>query len=185
MHERRKKGFAAWYYRVGTAAINHRWKVLAGSVACWRSAFFMSQLKTQFFPKDLSYLSYVDVWLPEDAPLEATNRADDARGSSDPRRGQRIWRASPGGRQAARTVALADDVRRRRGAALLVLGLARTAATELRADHRRSERQTETAHLVAPLQEALSAKVPEARIDVRQLEIGQGGRAAGGDPGFR
>ncbi|HEY7546817.1 MAG TPA: efflux RND transporter permease subunit, partial [Blastocatellia bacterium] len=31
--ERRKKGFAAWYYRVGTAAINHRWKVLAGSLA--------------------------------------------------------------------------------------------------------------------------------------------------------
>jgi multidrug efflux pump subunit AcrB len=36
---------------------------------------FMSQLKTQFFPKDLSYLSYVDVWLPADAPLSATNEA--------------------------------------------------------------------------------------------------------------
>src|SRR6185436_12987998 len=30
---------------------------------------------TQFFPKDLSYLSYVDVWLPEDAPFSATNEA--------------------------------------------------------------------------------------------------------------
>ena len=29
----------------------------------------MSQLKTQFFPQDLQYLSYVDVWLPEDAPV--------------------------------------------------------------------------------------------------------------------
>ena len=33
------------------------------------------QLKTQFFPKDLSYLSYVDVWLPADAPLSATSEA--------------------------------------------------------------------------------------------------------------
>jgi multidrug efflux pump len=30
-------------------------------------------LKPQFFPKDLSYLSYVDVWLPPDAPLGATD----------------------------------------------------------------------------------------------------------------
>ena len=29
--------------------------------------YFMSTLKPQFFPKDLSYLSYVDVWLPPDA----------------------------------------------------------------------------------------------------------------------
>ena len=30
---------------------------------------------TQFFPKDLSYLSTVDVWLPEDASLTATRMA--------------------------------------------------------------------------------------------------------------
>ena len=34
--------------------------------------FFMSRLKPQFFPKDLQYLSYVEIWLPEDAPLTAT-----------------------------------------------------------------------------------------------------------------
>ena len=32
----------------------------------------MSRLKTQFFPKDLQYFSYLDVWLPDDAPLSAT-----------------------------------------------------------------------------------------------------------------
>ena len=37
----------------------------------------MSQLKPQFFPKDLPYLSYVDVWLPEDAPLSATRAVTD------------------------------------------------------------------------------------------------------------
>ena len=32
-------------------------------------------LKQQFFPDDLQYWSYVDVWLPNDAPLSATNNA--------------------------------------------------------------------------------------------------------------
>lgn len=73
VEERRNKGFAAWYYNVGRLAIAHRWKFLTGSFAFLLiGGFFMSQLKTQFFPKDLAYLSYVDVWLPEDAPLVAT-----------------------------------------------------------------------------------------------------------------
>ena len=63
-----------FYYRVGGFALRHRWGVLAGSlgilVVGW---MFMSRLHPQFFPKDLSYLSYVDVWLPPDAPLGATN----------------------------------------------------------------------------------------------------------------
>src|SRR5262249_18735112 len=81
IEERRKKGFAAAYYRIGRASIEHRWAVLAGSlvvIAALRvlaaGGFFASQLKTQFFPQDLQYLSYVDVWLPEDAPVAATNR---------------------------------------------------------------------------------------------------------------
>src|SRR5215208_5021876 len=76
IEERRKKGFAAQYYRVGTWAINHRWKVMAGGIGfLLLGGVLMSQLKTQFFPKDLSYLSYVDIWLPNDAPLSATNDA--------------------------------------------------------------------------------------------------------------
>ena len=76
MAERRTHGFAGFYYRVGDFALRHRWGVLVGSlgilVAGW---MFMSRLNPQFFPKDLSYLSYVDVWLPPDAPLGATNAA--------------------------------------------------------------------------------------------------------------
>src|SRR6185295_7057450 len=68
--ERRQKGFAAQYYRVGTWAINHRWKVMAGALGFLIIGGLLgSRLKTQFVPKDLSYLSTVDVWLPEDAPL--------------------------------------------------------------------------------------------------------------------
>ncbi|MBV9958279.1 MAG: efflux RND transporter permease subunit, partial [Acidobacteria bacterium] len=76
IEERRRTGFAAQYYKLGMWAINHRWKVMAGSLLFLAlGGFFMLRLKTQFFPKDLSYLSYVDVWLPEDAPLAVTNEA--------------------------------------------------------------------------------------------------------------
>ena len=34
-----------------------------------------TKLKSQFFPEDVQYWSYVDVWLPNDAPLRVTNEA--------------------------------------------------------------------------------------------------------------
>jgi multidrug efflux pump subunit AcrB len=37
-------------------------------------AYLMLHLRTTFFPLDLQYWSYVDVWLPNDAPLAATNK---------------------------------------------------------------------------------------------------------------
>ena len=47
--------------------------------ARWRSScsvrFLFSQLKTSFFPDDVQYWSYVDVWLPNDANFDATNQA--------------------------------------------------------------------------------------------------------------
>src|SRR6267154_5214712 len=76
IEERRKQGFPAFYYRVGEWAINHRWKALLGSfILLAGGGLAASRLKTDFFPKDLSYLSYLDVWLPEDAPLSATKEA--------------------------------------------------------------------------------------------------------------
>jgi multidrug efflux pump subunit AcrB len=71
--ERRHLGFAGWYYRIGRAAIEHRWRVAVASLGVLvLGGWIMSRLKPQFFPKDLQYLSYVEVWLPEDAPLVAT-----------------------------------------------------------------------------------------------------------------
>src|SRR6185436_11709754 len=54
----------------------HRKTVLAISVVPVMLGFAAgSTLKMSFFPKDRSYLSYIDVWLPEDAPLSATRQA--------------------------------------------------------------------------------------------------------------
>ncbi len=82
IEERRKKGFAALYYKVGMGAIRHRWLALAGSFLFLAAGvYFASQLKTMFFPKDESYLSYVDIWLPEDASFASTSRkADEVEG---------------------------------------------------------------------------------------------------------
>jgi len=78
IQERRKSGFAAWYYRVGATAIEHRWLFLLGSLFVLAlGGLLMSRLKTQFFPQDDQYLSYVDVWLPEDAPVSATRETTD------------------------------------------------------------------------------------------------------------
>ena len=73
VEELRRTGFASWYYRFGTYAIAHRWAFLAGAVVFLVIGFGLAgQLKTQFTPQDLQYVSYVDVWLPEDSPVSAT-----------------------------------------------------------------------------------------------------------------
>ena len=72
---RRTTGFTGWYARTAKAAMEHRWKVFAGSLAFLAvGALFMSQLKTAFMPDDVQYWSYVDVWLPNDTNLDATNQ---------------------------------------------------------------------------------------------------------------
>jgi hypothetical protein len=72
----------------------------------------MSRLKPQFFPKDLQYLSYAEVWLPEDAPLSATgghHRVERA----DPAARARVLRHHAG--QHGEAAGLAHHLHRRGG----------------------------------------------------------------------
>lgn len=76
IEERRTTGFTGLYARTAKFAIEHRWKVAIGSLAFLIiGAILFSQLKTSFFPDDVQYWSYVDVWLPNDANFDATNDA--------------------------------------------------------------------------------------------------------------
>ena len=174
IEERRHTGFGGWYYRVGHAAILHRRAVLAGSVLFLAlGVLFASRLKSQFFPKDLQYLSYVDIWLPEDAQLTATREAAEHvetvvravttefgrahRGFSVPSRsmlqslttfigggGPRFWfSATP-------------ELQQLNYAQVII----------------QVEDKHDTSALVLPLQQALSAQVPNARVSVQQLETG-------------
>jgi multidrug efflux pump subunit AcrB len=71
--ERRQRGFGRIYSAVVTQAIRHRGLAIAIAVLLSAASIpAVQQLKTAFFPKDLSYLSYVDVWAPEDATISQT-----------------------------------------------------------------------------------------------------------------
>ncbi|MBV8552778.1 MAG: efflux RND transporter permease subunit [Acidobacteriaceae bacterium] len=73
IEERRKRGFTGWYFRISRKAIQHRKLCLASSlVLLVVGGVVFSTLKPQFFPKDLQYFSYIDVWLPENSPVSAT-----------------------------------------------------------------------------------------------------------------
>ncbi len=74
IEERRTHGFTGWYYKVGKFAIEHRVKVFLASLLIFGlGAFFNRNLKRAFFPDDVQYLSYVDIWLPNNAALPVTN----------------------------------------------------------------------------------------------------------------
>ena len=74
IEEMRERGFYGFYNRLVGKAIKHRWAVLAASlVFLIGGGLFGSRLKTQFFPEDVQYWFYLDVWLPNDTPLSATN----------------------------------------------------------------------------------------------------------------
>jgi multidrug efflux pump subunit AcrB len=135
--------------------------------------FFASRLKTQFFPVDLQYLSYVDVWLPEDAPAAATNgvageveatirRVADGYAkahAADPQHPHDVLKSLTtfvGGGGPRFWFSVAPEQRQPNYAQVVI---------EVVDKHH-------TTHLVGEIQQALSATIPGARIDVRQLETG-------------
>jgi len=74
IEERRQHGFYGMYYKLAGNAIRWRWAVLGLSfVFLVGGGLIATTLKSQFFPEDVQYWSYVDVWLPNDAPLSLTN----------------------------------------------------------------------------------------------------------------
>jgi multidrug efflux pump subunit AcrB len=173
IEERRKSGFAAAYYRVGSAAIRHRWAFLAASlVVLALGGVFMSQLKQQYFPVDLQYLSWVDVWLPEDAPVTATNRVatqveDTIRRIADeyakehaedhePRHVLKSLTTFVGGGGPRFWISASPEQRQANYAQVLI---------EVFDTH-------DTRPLVGRIQAVLSSTIPGVRLDVRELETG-------------
>ncbi|HQG34157.1 MAG TPA: efflux RND transporter permease subunit [Syntrophales bacterium] len=172
--ERRTRGFPGFYFRLGTAAIRHRWKVLTASLiflAC--GVFFMVSLKMQYFPNDLSYLSYVDIWLPENASLsstyEATGQAekiirrvaeqygkDHPDDAGKPRQILNSLTTFVGGGGPRFWFSINPEMEQLNYAQIVIL---------VKDKH-------DTSPLLGPLQTALADTVPGARIDVRPLETG-------------
>src|SRR5207302_4539125 len=76
VEEKRQRGFYGFYNRLVGRAIQRRWLVLAGSfLFLLFGGLVASHLKQQFFPEDVQYWFYLDIWLPNDVTLTATNDA--------------------------------------------------------------------------------------------------------------
>lgn len=170
MSTRRTHGFPGLYYKVGDFALTHRWGVFAASLLLLVvGGFFLTTLKPQFFPKDLSYLSYVDVWLPSDAPLGATNavaqkaesiivaEADKFGEEHHVKNVLKTVTTFVGGGGPRFWYSVEPEQQQLNYAQILV---------EVTDKHF-------TNHFVGPLQTALSREIAGARIDVRQLETGK------------
>lgn len=171
IERQRTTGYGKWYWKIGTWAIDHRKTVALASLAVPVAGFLiLEKLPQQFFPKDLQYLSYVDVWLPEDAPLEVTGEASrkaesvirqvaEEYGREHHKQGRVLKSLTTfvGGGGPRFWLSATPEARQPNYAQIVV---------EVADKH-------DTNHLVGPWQIALMAGVPEARVDVRQLETGK------------
>ncbi|MEO8519737.1 MAG: efflux RND transporter permease subunit [Acidobacteriota bacterium] len=175
IEERRSRGFTGAYYRLGGWALEHRWVTLGiAMLVLVAGGLAVTGLKVQFFPKDLSYLSYVDVWLPEDSTIAGTSataaRAEGIIQEVAAEYGREHPRKDGAPEQVLKSVttfvggggprfwfSVSPELLQPNYAQLII---------NVFDKH-------DTEHLIAPLQRALSAGVPGARVDVRQLETGK------------
>jgi len=174
IEERRQHGFLGLYYQFGRWVIEHRWRFMAGSLVFLAvGAVAMMKLDTAFFPKDLSYLSYIDVWLPEDAPLSATDETarqverivgqvaaaygrENPGPDGKPRKVLECLTSFVGGGGPRFWFSLSPEAQQPNYAQIVI---------QVKDKH-------DTNHLVDPLSQALLRAIPGARVDVRQLDTG-------------
>ena len=170
IEERRTRGFYGGYYRLAQSAIRWRWAVIGVSLLFLASgAIVASKLKSQFFPDDVQYWSYVDVWLPNDAALSATDEAASRVESIVRRVSGEYARAHPskesgelleslttfvGGGGARFWYSAAPELPQRNYALILI----------------RLRDKEATPGLIGPLQSAVSKEVPGAYVTLHQLQ---------------
>lgn len=163
IEERRRRGFGAAYYRAGKLAIEHRRLALPISfIVLGVGAWLGSGLKLQFFPKDLSHLAYINIYLPEDAPFALSNGTASAveriveQVSAEQHRPVESLDTFIGGGAPRFWYSLAPESRHA-NYAQVVLAFAD---------------EHDTAPFLPVLQARISREITGARIDVRQLETG-------------
>jgi multidrug efflux pump len=172
-HALREKGFGRWYSHKVGLAIEHRWKALAySSLLLAMGGFAASRLHHQFFPRENFYISYVDLRLSEDVPFSETARTtheaervilEAVENYDHAHRGE-----TEGGSSLASITSFIGAGGPRFWFSVPPEAPAPSYA-QLLVQFVRSE---DTNRIVGSLQEALSARVPGARIDVRTVETG-------------
>jgi multidrug efflux pump subunit AcrB len=172
MEERRTRGFTGLYCRLGKTLIDHRWKTFAFSLLFLVLGGFVGhKLKNQFFPDDVQYLSYLDVWLPNDAPLIATDRAVQQVEQVVRQTVEKFEREHPG--KGGKPAEILKTITSFEGGGgprfwfsvspqLQQLNYAQTIIELTDKD--------DTPLLAGPIQQAITSQVPGTRVDVRQLQ---------------
>ncbi|MGO9602047.1 MAG: efflux RND transporter permease subunit [Candidatus Binataceae bacterium] len=168
---RRTHGVTGLYYKLGHYALEHRKAFVACSLVFLAGGVFIGkQLGQAFFPEDVQYLSYIDVWLGNGAAISSTNTAateaelvvrrvaaqygrDHPGSDGKPRAilksitsfvgggGPRFWMSAPSESQQSNYAQLILEI----------------------------DDKKDMPKLVGPLQTALAESVPGAYFDVRQL----------------
>jgi multidrug efflux pump subunit AcrB len=170
--ERRERGFTGLYARTVATLIAHRWRAFAASLLFLvLGGYEFTVLKQQFFPDDLQYWSYVDVWLPNDAPLSATNNVtlrieqlvrevterygrEHPAKNKQPRQILQSLTTFVGGGGPRFWFSVAPEIQQLNYAQVVIQVVDKA----------------DTSRLVGELQTTISASIPGARIDVRQLQ---------------
>jgi multidrug efflux pump subunit AcrB len=128
--------------------------------------YFGSSLHHQFFPRENFYLAYVDVRLAEDSPLDATEQAShDAEIVVE----DVMANQSAGGESKLASITSFIEAGGPRFWFSVAPESPSSNYAQLLLQFTHSE---DTNALVGPLQDALSARVPGARIGVRTAETG-------------
>jgi multidrug efflux pump subunit AcrB len=169
--ERRRRGFGKLYTRVVGWAIDHRLIVFGVSIALVAGAgVYGKRVKSAFFPKDLSYLSYVDIWLPEDATLGATRQKAVEVGQAI-ERGVADWSREHGHPDSVlESITEFDGGGGPRFWFSVSPELQQLNYAQLVIQVRDKE---DTRYLVPYLQDRVARTVAGARVDVRELETGK------------
>jgi multidrug efflux pump len=171
IEEKRERGFYGFYNRLVGRAIQHRWYVLAGSfVFLLIGGVAASHLKSQFFPEDVQYWFYLDIWLPNDVPLSATN---DTAAMAEQVVRKVIEAPAEGGAREKGTEHLLTSLTSfiGGGGPRFWFSIAPEATQTNYAQIIVQVRDKEaTPKLIGPLQDELNKQVPGAWITVRQLQ---------------
>lgn len=171
VEEKRERGFYGFYNRLVGRAIQHRWLVLGGSlIFLVIGGFVASHLKQQFFPEDVQYWFYLDIWLPNDVTLSVTNEAavkaeqvvrqvveDSARTALKEESGKHLLTSMTsfiGGGGPRFWFSISPEALQTNYAQVIV----------------QVDDKEATPKLIGPLQGALNKQVPGAWITVRQLQ---------------
>jgi len=172
IEERRRRGFTGVYYRIGVKVLTHRWISLGVSLLLLAGgATIFARLPTAFFPDDVQYLSYVDLWLPNNVAFARTDEvarratdivrevaaeyaAEHPDGHGKPSPVLKSVTTFVGGGAPRFWYSLTPEQRQNNYAQLVI----------------EVEDKFDTSALVSRLRTAIAARLDGARADVRQLE---------------